>query len=97
VSFGGINSSLYNVSHGVGQGRVLSTFMFLVYIDDLLNEICKSNDGLLLGDIHLLSILLADDTVLLSNSLHSLQSLLFIVERYAYNWILHYNQVKVCL
>ena len=35
VSFGGINSSLYNVSQGVGQRRVLSAFMFLVYIDDL--------------------------------------------------------------
>ena len=94
VSFAGINSSLFKVSQGVGQGRVLSAFMFLVYINDLLYELCSTNNGLFLDDLHIPSILLADDTALLSTSPKSLQNMLNIVEKNAHKWRLHYNPSK---
>lgn len=94
VSFGGLNSSLFKISQGVGQGRVLSAFMFLVYINDLLHELCKYNYGLRLGDVHIPGILLADDTALTSYSPKVLQNMLNIVEEYAYKWRLHYNPSK---
>lgn len=64
VSFCGANSSLLNISQGVGQGRVLSAFIFFVYINDLLSEICQNNNGLCLGDINIPGILLAVDTAI---------------------------------
>lgn len=72
VPFAGVNSELFKISQGVGQGRVLSAFIFLVYIDDLLYELCASTSGKLMGSLHIPGILLADDTALISNSPRSL-------------------------
>lgn len=81
---------------GVGQGRVLSAFtcMFLVYIDNLLYEICTSTNVKLMGSLQIPGILLADDTSLISNSPRSLQELLFALESYYYNRRLFYNPNK---
>jgi hypothetical protein len=68
--------------------------MFLVYINDLLGELCKTENGLFLGKTHIPGILLADDTALISNSPGSLQCLLNHVEKYACTWRLHYNPCK---
>lgn len=35
LSFAGVNSEHFKISQSVGQGRMLSAFMFLVYINDL--------------------------------------------------------------
>lgn len=43
--------------------------MFLVYINDLLYELCKSTKGVQMGSLHIPGILLADDTALESNRL----------------------------
>lgn len=81
---------------GVGQGRVLSVFtcMFLVYIDNLLYELCTSPIVKLMGSLQIPGILLADDTALITNSPRSLQELLFAVESYDYNRRLFYNPNK---
>lgn len=71
--------------------------MFLVYINDLLSEICQNGNGLVLGDIHIPGILLAGDTALMSNSPRSLQCLLNQVEKYAFTWRLHCNPKKMFL
>lgn len=73
---------------------MLSAFMFLVYIDDLLYELCTSTSGKLMGSLHIPGILLADDTALISNSPRSLQESLYVVELYVYKWRLHYNPNK---
>ena len=44
------------------EGRVLSAFMFLVYINNLMYKLCSKKNGLFLDDLHIPSILLADDT-----------------------------------
>lgn len=94
VFFAGVNSELFKISQGVGQGRMLSAFMFHVYIDDLLYELCTSTNGLLMGSLHIPGILLADDIALISNSPRSLQESLYVVDIYAYKWRLHYNPNK---
>lgn len=43
--------------------------MFLVYIIDLLYELCKSTNGVQMGSLHIPGILLAEDTALKSNRL----------------------------
>lgn len=63
--------------------------MFLVYINDLLYELCKSTNGVQMGSLHIPGILLADDTALKRN--RSLKESLHVVELYAYKWRLYYN------
>ena len=68
--------------------------MFVVYINGLLYKLCSTTNGLVLEDLHIPSILLPDDTALVSTSPHSLQNMLNIVEKYTCKWRLHYNPSK---
>lgn len=96
VSFCGVNSNLFKKFQGFSQGRILSAFMFLVYINDLLSELCQEGiHDLVLGNLHIPSILLANDTVLMNNSPKSSQCLPNHVEKYVFTWRLHYNPSKV--
>lgn len=96
VSFCGVNSNLFKIFQGFSQGRILSAFMFLVYINDLLSELCQEGiHDLVLGNLHIPSILLANDTVLMNNSPKSSQCLPNHVEKYVFTWRLHYNPSKV--
>ena len=65
--------------------------MFLLYISDLLYKFCSTKNGLVQDDLHIPSILLADDTALVSTSPNSLQNMLNIVEKYACKWRLQCN------
>lgn len=97
MSLCGANSSLFKISQGVGQGRVLSAFMFLVQINGLLSKIYQNNHVLVLNDIHIQGILLANSTVLMSYSPRSLQCIRNQVEKYAFTWRLHYKPSKMFL
>ena len=57
--------------------------------NDWLFDLCSTKNGLFLDDLHIASILLTDDTALVSTSPKSLQNMLNIVEKYAYKWRLH--------
>jgi hypothetical protein len=67
-------SRIFGVKQGVGQGRVLSAWMFLVYINDLLVDLTSSGLGISLFDIRIPGILLCDDTTITSHSVHDLVS-----------------------
>lgn len=87
---------MFKIFQGFSQGRILSAFMFLVYINDLLSELCQEGiHDLVLGNLHIPSILLANDTVLMNNSPKSSQCLPNHVEKYVFTWRLHYNPSKV--
>ena len=43
VSFSGCLSRSFSISQGTGQGRILATFMYKVYINSLLNELSEHN------------------------------------------------------
>lgn len=72
------NFNLFRISQGVGLESVLNVLMFLVYINDLLYEICQSNNSLVLYDssIYIPCILLTDYTALMSYSPRCLQRFL---------------------
>jgi hypothetical protein len=94
VSFGGSTSSIFKVNQGVGQGRVISAWLFNLYIDDLLNCLFHSGYGLQLPWGPCPGILLADDTTITSSDPHSLQNLVNIVYEYSLKWKLKYNVSK---
>jgi len=94
VSYAGHKSPPFKVLQGVGQGRVLSAWLFLVYINDLLTELENSRCGLKLPGINIPGLLLADDTTLLATTPRSLQNALNTVSSYAKTWRLMYNASK---
>ena len=82
ISLEGHNSDPISVQKGVGQGRVMSAWMFLVYIDELTYLLQASNSGITVNSYNIPAILLADDTTLLA---------LDIVYLYASRWRLKYT------
>lgn len=68
VLFRGFKSVEFNISRGTRQGGVLSPFLFLCFINDLLNESCASNLGLSINGINLTCPTVADDMLLQSLS-----------------------------
>ena len=86
----------FPIRQGVGQGRVLSAFMFLVYVNDLLDELDTLNCGLIIGHMHIPAVMLVDDIAIVSSSLKALQSALNVTGAYAYKWRLYFNPGKSC-
>ena len=85
---------MFSVKQGVGQGRVLSAWMFLVYINDLLVTLSSSNVGISIFDRRIPGILLCDDTTLIGHSGRDLVIMLNILDEYAIKWKMSYNATK---
>ena len=90
-------SSWFPVLQGVRQGGVLSTFLFLVYLDDLLNELERSKRGSHIGVINCCCPTYADDMVVLANSPDALQFLIKIIYNYYYKYRLELHVIKSCV
>ena len=61
------------MNQGVRQGGVLSPLLFKLYIDDILNELVKLDVGCKFGLSRVNAIAYADDIVLISNSIETLE------------------------
>lgn len=88
------NPTLFSIKQGVGQGRVMSAWFFLVFINDLICELKASMNGISVYGMSIPCVLLADDTTLVSATPRALQSSLNIVRTYANKWRLTYNASK---
>ena len=83
----------FSCNAGVRQGDVLSTTLFNIYVNDLVNEIRDLNKGVSLGDDLCVSILIyADDIVLLAENKENLQCML----NYLYNWCTNWRMSLNC-
>ncbi|CAC5412009.1 unnamed protein product [Mytilus coruscus] len=94
VQYKTITSKVFKIEQGVGQGRVMSAWLFSLFINDLIYQLIESKSGLIIEHLHIPCVLLADDTTLLSSSKNGLQILLNIVYEYAQRWRLKYNALK---
>ena len=90
-------SDWFCVLQGVRQGGVLSTFLFLVYLNDLLNELENSNTGSHIGFIDCCCPTYADDMAVLANSPHALQFLVRVIYNYYYKYRLELHIIKSCV
>lgn len=98
VQFNLLTSRVFQIKQGVGQGRVMSAWLFGLFINDLITKLLETNCGLMIGQLHIPTVLLADDTTLLSGTKAGLQTLLNVVNDYAHQWRLKYNATKsTCL
>ena len=92
---------------GVRQGDVLSTTLFNIYVNYLVNEIRNLNKGVSLGDDLCVSILIyADDIVLLAENKENLQCMLNYLDNWCTDWrmsldcdktkIVHFRNKRQC-
>ena len=82
VRWAGRVSEPFNVSNGVRQGGVLSPFLFNACIDGLLGILRDSGFGARLSGYDVGCITYADDITLISPTVHGLQSMPSICERF---------------
>ncbi|CAG4964250.1 unnamed protein product [Parnassius apollo] len=68
-------SPMFSVQAGVKQGCVMSSWLFILYLDSCLQKLKNSYLGVKLGDIKVNCLLYADDAVLIAPSEAELQAL----------------------
>ena len=74
VIYNGHYSSWFRILQGSSQGGIVSPFMYLCYIDDLIRELCKCMDGFMRLGLILYALTVADDMLLLSLSKAGLEN-----------------------
>ena len=85
IKWEGRVSECFNVSQGVRQGGLLSTDLYKVYINDLLDRMECSGLGAKIGDIDCVSPTCADDVTILAKDSHAMQTLLNMAVEYSNN------------
>lgn len=94
VMHAGLISSKFPVFQGVRQGGVLSPWLFLVFNNDIPEELAISSDGLCIGHSLCDSILVANDIALLSSRVVGLQTMISAIEKYSRCWRFEFNVTK---
>ena len=94
VKWNGVSSETFCVYSGVRQGGVLSPRLFVIYIDDLIQQLRRLNIGCHIIDLFLACIVYADDICLLAPCRSALQLLLDTCVAYGLSWCLSYNPSK---
>ena len=79
----GFLSPEFTINRGVLQGSKLGPILFNLFINDLLEELNRSNLGAHIGPLHFAALGFADDIVLISDSPRKLQQLLDICSSWA--------------
>ena len=84
----------FYTERGVHQGAPMSMVLYVIFINDLLSQICASNLGLSICDINCSSPAHADDVALISLHKSCLNSMLDICYQYSKKWRYNYNEEK---
>ena len=92
VSVNGYLTAEFPCEYGVRQGDTLSLILFGLYINDLAEELNKTNKGIKLEDnLEINSLLYADDLVIVSESEEDLQSQLNVLLEWCQKWRMRIN------
>ena len=83
VKWKGTLSDAFSILNGVKQGAVISAILFCIYIDDLIKELRRNQDGCWINNTFVGAIIYADDIALLSPSLDGLQNMINTCSKYA--------------
>ena len=94
LKWGSSVSRCFSARNGVKQGGVLSPQLFNIYLDVLLDRLNKSGYGCHIGQSYMGSFAYADDIVLLSPTITSLNSQLKVCESYSNEFNIHFNAEK---
>ena len=94
VLVNGITSSEFQVLQGVRQGGVISTWSYLLFINELLNLLENNKNTHTMGSIQCGNPTLADDLTVLSYTKVALESQLQVIKNYANHWGYDFNTDK---
>ena len=94
VKWGNCISTKFKPSSGVKQGRVLSPLLFTLYIDNLFTELKHCGFGCYIGNLFSGAFGYADDIVLLTPTVFSLNKLYNICEQYGHSHNIVFNPQK---
>ena len=83
VRWNGLFSEFFSMRNGVRQGAVLSAIFYCIYMNDLFEILRRSKFGCWVNGYFYGILGYSDDNFLLAPSLHALQEMLQICERYA--------------
>jgi len=83
IKWGTHFSEPFHVSNGFRQGGVLSPHWFVVYLDDLSNELNNLETGCYIGEVLLNHLMFADDICVFYPSARWLQRILDVCQAYA--------------
>ena len=89
-----ISPEPFHIAQGTRQGSIWSPFMYTIYINELLTNLCQSLFGLKINNIPMCAATQADDVVMLSLIKDELNELLKICYTYADKWRYRYNASK---
>ena len=97
VFIGGKASRTYNLYQGTRQGGVLSPWLFLVFIDDLIEELKNTKAGIFLGSLYFGSPMFADDLTMLSRLKSGLDRMLKTAWEYSQKWRFNFSVTKTVI
>ena len=97
VSFNGVLSRWFDVKQSVRQGGVLSPWLYMLYVNQLLDLLRKSNVGLWIENLFVGVVAQADDVCLLAVTPCDLQAMLDIVYAYSCKWRYTFNASKTVI
>ena len=84
----------FPIHQGVRQGAILSPLLYSVFVDELLDILSSSGQGVFIDDIFCGAPMYADDLALISDSPEGLQHMLDTVSSYAHSWRYAINAQK---
>ena len=94
IRWGSTVSNSFLATNGVKQGGVLSPVLFAVYMDVLLEKLKKSKEGCHIGHTYMGSFGYADDVILLSPLVSSLQRMLQVANKFSEEYNVLFNATK---
>jgi len=97
VRWNSVYSSDYKVRAGVRQDGILSPILFIVYVDNLIEELKSSSYGCFIGRTFFGCLMYADDLLLLSQSVNGIQSMLDICSVYGGSHDIVFNAAKTAI
>ncbi len=94
IMIDGARSRQFKVQQSVRQGGVLSPWLYMMYINDMITELRHSGHGAYVDNIYCGVVAQADDIALIALSPASLQKMLIVCHNYSCNWRFLYNAAK---
>ena len=91
VCIDGKYSRIYTLHQGTRQGGVLSPWLFLVFINDLITELGNINAGVSINKVNVGSPMFADDLTLLARVKWGLDSMLQVLDNFGKRWRLIFS------